>query len=277
MKKIPAVQSEDFSSALISRLGASRKYRGLEIPPATLRDLVEKTMRTHSDLRMVEKIVRRKLHNLVAPYLGDPQYAETQQTLLNLPRDLHSPALMKWCLDLLNSHVSTRERIPIQQTFYHQIFKLTGTPSVVLDLACGLNPFALPWMGLPSDARYYAYDLHQPRIQLVNAFLQHVNQAGSAHHQDILVEPPGIKADVVFFFKEAHRFDQREHGVNRAFFNRLNTRWLLVSLPTISLSGQRSMIEGNRRLLAEACAGRDWQVSELLFDSELVFCIRMQP
>ncbi len=277
MKKASPSSVEDFTANLISRVSASRKYRHLGIPPATLRDLVEKTMRAQSDPRQVEKILRHKLHNLVAPYLGDPDYAAMQKSLTSLPRELHSPSVEAWCHDLVNSHASTRERIPILETFYSEIFELTGAPRVILDLACGLNPFALPWMSLPPGARYYAYDLHQPRVDLVNSFLAHFRQPGSAHHQDILVEPPLIEADMVFFFKEAHRFDQRERGVNRAFFSRLKTRWLLVSLPTVSLSGQRSMIAGDRRLVTEACAGREWQVSELIFATEIVFCIRVQP
>lgn len=277
MKKASPASSNDFSAELVSRVSASPKYRHLGIPPATLRDLAEKAMRTHSDPRQVEKVLRAKLHNLVATYLGDPDYAAMEKSLSGLPKDLHSPAVMEWCQCLLNTHASTRERLPIQHSFYNGIFTLTGVPGVILDLACGLNPFALPWMGLPPGTYYHAYDLHQPRIDLVNAFFAHVGHPGSAHHQDILVEPPQIEADVIFFFKEAHRFDQRERGVNRAFFSQLKTRWLLVSLPTVSLSGQRSMIEGDRRLVTEACAGQDWQVSELIFDSEIVFCIRVKP
>jgi len=276
MKKPSPVNAEDQIAALLARLSASRKYRALDIPEATLRDLVEKTRRTHSDPRQVEKVIRHKLHNLVAPYLGDPDYLAMRQALTDLPRDQHAPELMEWCLRMLNAHASTRERLPVQQAFYKELIHLTGTPNVVLDLACGLNPFALPWMGLPSETRYYACDLHRPRVDLIDAFLKHVRQPGAAYHQDILVEPPEIVADVVFFFKEAHRFDQREPGVNRLFFSQLRTRWLLVSLPTVSLSGQRSMLESDRRLVTEACAERDWQVREMLFDREIVFCIRVR-
>lgn len=276
MKKTPA-SAEDLTAEWIARVSASRKYRALGIPTATLRDLVDKTLRSHFDPRQVERVLRRKLHNLVAPYLGDPEYAAMRDALSTLPSDPHSPGVMEWCLSLLNAHASTRERLPILQTFFSALFKFTGSPRVILDLACGLNPFALPWMDLPPDTQYHAYDLHQPRVDLISSFLSHIHQPGAAHHQDILVEPPQIEADVIFFFKEAHRFDQRERGVNRIFFSQLKTRWLLVSLPTTSLSRQRSMVEGDRRLVTEACADRDWQVTELLFDTEIVFCIRVQP
>ncbi len=274
MKKISVSPTEDQYAALLARVSASRKYRALGIPDTTLRDLLEKTLRACSDPRQVEKVFRQKLHNLLATYLGDPDYTMMRQVLAALPNQPHAAEVMEWCAQLLKAHASTRERLPMLSLFYHEIFRFTGTPRVVLDLACGLNPFALPWMGLPRETAYYAYDLHQPRVDLIDAFFQHIGQTGSAYHRDILVEPPEMEADVVFFFKEAHRFEQRERGVNRLFFNQLRTRWLLVSLPTVSLNGQHSLLTSSRRLVAEACAQRDWQVSELLFDSEIVFCIR---
>lgn len=277
MKNISPACVEDLTAELQLQINASRKYRQLGIPKATLRDLVEKNLRLADNPRQLDKVLRHKLHNLVAPYLGDPDYTDKVNALSGLPRELHSPAMMEWCKSILNTHASTRERLPIQQAFYKEIFNLTGTPGVILDLACGMNPFALPWMGLPTDAQYYAFDLHQPRTHLITAFLAHIGQPGTAHHQDILVDPPQIDADVIFFFKEAHRFERRERGASRRFFNQLSTRWLLVSLPTHSLSGQRSMLESDRHLIYEACVDRDWKVSELLFDSEIVFCIRVHP
>lgn len=276
MKKISSPSGDEYTDDLIARVSNSRKYRTLGIPDTTLRDLVEKAARVQPDPRDVEKSLRHKLHNLVAPYLGDPDYEIMRSGLDTLPRDLHSDKVKEWCLRVLTSHASTRERIPIQQDFYSVIFSVTGMPNVLADVACGLNPFALPWMNLPPQSRYFAYDLHKPRIDLLNAFFAHTRQPGSACHRDILVEPPDIEADVVFFFKEAHRFEQRERGASRSFINRLKTRWLLVSLPTVSLSRSRSMLESDRRLVREVCADRNWQVNELLFDNEIVFCIRMR-
>ena len=33
-----------------------------------------------------------------------------------------------------------------------------------LDLACGLNPLSLPWMGLNDEATYHVYDIDAERI-----------------------------------------------------------------------------------------------------------------
>ncbi|HPS41500.1 MAG TPA: hypothetical protein PK040_02770 [Anaerolineaceae bacterium] len=274
MVKAPLAVSEEFIEALYQKLGAARKYRGLSLPRDTVRDLVLQNLEVHPSPRDLEEVVRQKLHNLVAPYLGDPDYPAVQQELETIIATGDEEELSQFCLRILQSHASTRERLPILDDFYARIFSITGLPSTILDLACGLNPFALPWMGLPRETCYLAYDLHQPRVNLINAFLQGVHQSGAAVHGDILVAPPQEPADVAFFFKEAHRFEQRRKGCNREFFRALPVKYMLVSLPTESLTGRYSKLDQDRRLIESAVSGTNWEVSELLFDSEIVFCIR---
>ena len=261
-------------AALADRLANSRKYRPLNLPRETFLDLIEKAAQTRSSIKDVDEVVRRKLHNLVAPYLGDPPYEQLVETIPSLPLHFDHPAVRQFCLTVLNSHSSTRERIPIQEEFYQRIFSFTGKPAVILDLACGLNPFSLPWMRLPSSTSYLAYDLHQPRIDLIAAFLNHFGHGGAAIQQDILLDPPQTPADVAFFFKEAHRFEQRESGCVRTFLERLPVKFILLSLPAKTLTGRRSMLDQDRRLVDTACAGQPWGLEEMIFPSEIVFCIQ---
>ena len=272
--KKPLTINEEVIAGLAAKLVASRKYRQLAIPQDTILDLITKAGAVHTSPDEIEDTVRRKLHNLVAPYLGDPDYSRLCTQLPNLPRDLQSPEVLQFCLNILNAHASTRERVPINEDFYQRIFALTGVPKTIYDLACGVNPFALPWMHLPSVTRYVACDLHLPRIELINTFFDHVGQSGRALQEDILVNPPAEAADVIFFFKEAHRFEQRESGSVHRFLQQLQADWILLSLPTETLTGRRSMLDQDRRLVAAASAGLSWQVEELLFPTEIVFCIR---
>ena len=177
------------------------------------------------------------------------------------------------CQTILAQHASTHERLPILKKFYDQIFDFTGKPDIILDLACGLNPLALPWMGLRATVQYHAYDLHQPRIKMITRFFELMGLAPLAEVRDILLSPPEIEAPVAFFFKEAHRFEQREHGCNAAFWQALRVRYLLVSLPTASLDGRRNLLERQRRLVYGTIGDAPWKVTEMMFEKELVFCI----
>ncbi len=273
LSKKSSVFTSDMIEDLVSRIAISRKYNRLGIPSQTIRDLVEQATRRSTNPSEIEKIVKEKLHNLVAPYLGDPDYSKLACELASLSRDINSPELKAWCLQVMRAHSSTRERIPILNDFYQRIFDVTGKPHSILDLACGLNPFSIPWMQLDHNTEYFAYDLHQPRIRLIDTFLQHIIQNGAGIHSDILVQPPKQKADLAFFFKEAHRFEQRQHGVNRTFFRSIPARTLLVSLPTANLTGRRSMLEQDRLLIDQSISGLKWKVQEILFQNEIVFYI----
>lgn len=256
---------------LAAELLDSKKYRDMHLSPATVRDLLEQELLRHRSRKDALDEVRRKLHNIVAPYLGDPDYAAAAQDLTGAAA---RGELREACLRILASHASTRERIPIMEEFYARIFAVTGQPRVVLDLACALNPFAFPWMGLLASTRYYAYDIHAPRLALINHFFALAGLEPLAVQQDILVEPPQVEADAAFFFKEAHRFEQRQRGSSRKMLTAVRARWLLVSLPTASLNGRHNLLERQRALVAGITAGLPWDVHELLLENEVVFCIR---
>ncbi len=258
---------------LLTQLRSLRKYRHLNLPDATLLDLLEQELPRHRSQKEALHAVREKLHNIVAPYLGDPDYAQAASDLRQaFTQGLE--AVKRTCLVLLSAHASTRERIPLLEDFYPRLWRVTGKPASLLDLACGLHPFGLPWMGLDAQTAYYAYDIHKPRIELINEFLRLSSQHGRAYHEDVLVHPPPQEADVALFFKEAHRFEQRQRGCNLPFWQALKVQWLLISLPSRSLSGTRDLADQQRRLIHAILAGKTWEVTELTFENELVFCIR---
>lgn len=268
-----AVQDAAFVQTLAEHLLSSRKYRELNIPVATVADLAKQALTHSQNPREVEKIVREKLHNIIAAYLGDPDYSACMAALSQACASGDPGQVKEVCGQILSAHASTKERLPILEAFYTRIFEHTGKPKVILDLACGLNPFALPWMNLPAEVKYYAYDLHQPRLDAINGLFRLNHLPELAIQQDILLEPPAIEADVAFFFKEAHRFELRQKGCNRVFWQNIHARHLLVSLPTASLTGRHSKVDQHRRLVYETIAGLDWQVHEIEFENEMVFCI----
>jgi len=247
----------------------SRKYRELGLNPATVKDLI----RQEANQR---KSVRRKLHNIVAPYLGEPDYAQLSIQLHQLEDvSLDSQELREFCHGVLSEHASTAERIPKITEFYTRLFTATGQPESILDLACGLHPLAFPWMGLPLSTQYHAYDIIQPRIDFINSFFEKIGLAPLAENRDVMIHPPQIPADLGIFFKEAHRTEKRQPGCNRAFWDSLNVDVLAVSLPTQDLSGTHSLLDQHRALVSENLPDNA-SLEELLFEDEIVFLIDQQ-
>lgn len=251
----------------------SPKYRNLNIPADCVRDLVQREINIQVSPKAAEKKAKEKLHQIIAPYLGDPDYPSAGVELQQAAAE-GKAILRTWCEKQLLSHSSTKERFPMTELFYKKILDRIGTPKTVLDLACGMNPFAFPWMGLPDSTRYHAFDLHAPRIQLINAFFSAWGLEPLAEVDDILLRVPRIEAEAAFFFKEAHRFENRRKGSNQGFFQQLNCEWIVVTLPSENLTGQHQMRERQRMLIEKSVSGQQWDVSEDEIGSEMIFFIR---
>jgi 16S rRNA (guanine(1405)-N(7))-methyltransferase len=267
MSKNPAIED------LIEDIRSSAKYRRMNLPDSTLRDLLERELAVQPGPKAAVDAVRKKLHNIIAPYLGDADFPEAARLLENAFASGDASAVQGACASVLASHASTRERLSILDAFYPRLFELTGRPNTVLDLACGLNPFSFPWMGLPDGVHYHAYDIIPARVELINHYFSLQGLEPLAEVRDVLVSPPEIEADVAFLFKEAHRMEQRQRGCSRPFWQALRVRWLLVSLPPSNLTGRRDLVEKQRRLVAEALEGLPWRMVELMFANEMVFCV----
>jgi 16S rRNA (guanine(1405)-N(7))-methyltransferase len=274
---MPALREDELQrviEAFVHEVRASPKYRDLDLPESLLRNLISQALVQHPRPREATAVARRKLHQIVAPYLGDPDYQQVSQALATAFAQHDEALLRQVCETILASHISTRERLPFLGDFYRRLFRITGVPKRILDLACGLNPFAYFWMGLPAEAQYYAYDIHHPRVNLINQFFSGLGVKGIALHQDILVHPPQEAAEVAFFFKEIHRFEERQPGCARGFLLSLPVRWILVSLPVQNLSGRYNLLEKQRRLMRRILTGLDWHTEEVLFENEVVFCLQ---
>jgi 16S rRNA (guanine(1405)-N(7))-methyltransferase len=260
---------------MVENIQRSRKYRGLGLNPETTRDLILQEAQNHTSQKSLRKTVRRKLHNIVAQYLGEPDYESlTAELSTTEGTALDSQEIRNFCLKVLAQHASTAERIPLLEEYYRRIFSITGKPEVLLDLACGLHPLAFPWMGLPISTQFYVYDIIQPRINFINAFFKKIGLAPLAINQDILVQPPQTRADLCLFLKEAHRFEKRAAGCNQSFWDRLNTKWLAVSLPTQNLAGTHSLIDQHRELVQANLPKAHQGLHELIFPNEIVFLIK---
>ncbi|NLN70273.1 MAG: hypothetical protein GX142_05755 [Chloroflexi bacterium] len=265
---------EKLVQGLIAQILDTKKYRHLNLNTATVEDLIRREAQQQISQKALLKAVKRKLHNIVAPYLGEPDYVALTEELLQIEVfSIDSRPLRAFCLKVLSQHASTTERIPFLTDFYTQLFQATGKPQTILDLACGLHPLAFPWMGLTTSVRYHAYDIIQPRVDFINTFFTKIGLAPLAEHRDILMNPPEQAADLGLFLKEAHRFEKRQPGCNRNFWQALQVKKLAVSLPGTNLSGTHSLLEGHRKLVYSNLP-EQVPVQEILIENEAIFLIQ---
>jgi len=263
------MNQESDIDAVVAAIKQSKKYR--DTSEETIRELATTALKQHKKPKRAVKAVRKRLHSIMAPYLGDPDYDAAAAALTASFATGDEEQIKQVCWDALYSHLSTRERLPIMTDFYSEIFKVTGIPHALLDIACGLNPLAFPWMNLPQTVQYYGYDIHEPRIRFINRYFSLQSLAPLARIQDVALHFPQEKADVALFLKEMPRFERNYPGTGRDFLAALPVRHLVVSFPSISTHGGRNLVKRYREFFTKLIAGRDWPVTELMFEGELVF------
>lgn len=226
---------------MVAKIKTSRKYRGTGIPDETIEDVLKRELERHPKPADALHSAKAILHNIMAPYLGNADHSKAETAIEQACGSNDAQKIRQTCLAILSEHDSTRERMPYLGDFYRQIQAVCPNLKIILDLACGLNPFAFPWMGLPPDTRYHAYDIHQPRVALINRTFEGIGLAQLAERRDILIHPPEIQADAAFLFKEAHRMEKRRKGASRELVHALKARAIFISLPNRSLDGRRDL------------------------------------
>ena len=158
-----------------------------------------------------------------------------------------------------------------------EVFGRTGAPGALLDLACGLNPLSLPWMGLQPGATYIAYDIDRERVAFLNRYLSLPSSAGvsgCALLHDVLCTPPAERGDVALLMKSSACLERQRPGATLALLDALRVRHVVVTFPVYSLGRRkRGMPEHYERTFLDMLSGRLWPVAHLRFETELVFLV----
>lgn len=252
-------------ASIADAIHASRKYCG--IARETVLRVVAAALERREE--NVLKAAKRTLHQVSGAFIT-PGDAERIAGLVETMRG--GSDLLAACDAVLRLHSSTAERLPYYREFYRGVFAATGTPGSVMDIGCGLAPFSLPYMGLPSRIRYIAIDIDSLLIHRVNDFLLTAGYGPCARVQDVIVSPPADEVDVAFALKLLPVLEQQVKGCSLPILTRLNARRLVVSFPLRSLSGRRKGMPSHYREQYEGMlAGEFRMLEEFELPNELVY------
>lgn len=260
-------------SQLVEKVQSNRKYQS--IIPELVQRLAEDALRRGLRGKPAVKDVRNKLHQIGGAYFRRfPDYQELQNSLKDLPKAKDSKAIHQFCKQAMQAHASTAERLPILEEFFATCLAPIAPVSSVLDLACGLNPLAVPWMPLVENGTYFACDIYLDMLALVQTFFDHVGLNGQAKPFDLTGRLPEEGAQVAFLLKSIPCLEQVDKSIARRLLQSTRADHILVSFPVRSLGGsQKGMLEFYRDHFFEILSGVDWQVQEFQFESELAFLV----
>jgi 16S rRNA (guanine(1405)-N(7))-methyltransferase len=263
----------DLLEELVTSVQTGARYR--QVSASLVRRIAAQELEKRRSLKEAVKAVRSKLHQVGGAYQEEPlPYKKWLAELENLPRHPGDPGLQDFCRRLMAYHASTRERLPIIAEFYERMLAPLAPIHSVLDLGCGLNPLALPWMPLAPGTRYHACDIYEDLVAFLNTFLAHMGQDGEARICDLGQGCPQKEVQVALLLKMLPCLEQQDKSIGLKLLQSIPAEHILVSFPARSLGGRsKGMVQNYEAHFAGLTAGQGWRIQRYEFASELAFLI----
>jgi hypothetical protein len=179
---------------------------------------------------------------------------------------------------ILNTHSSTKERLPFYQEFYKKLFKITGNPHKIVDLGCGINPFSTPFMEL-KEMKYFAYDISEDEINILNKFFSWMHKLnigflGKASIMNLENFSKVPKCDLVLLLKMTDVLDRgKGHKTTETVLKRIPAKHVVLSFPTLTMSGKR-MNHPRRKWIELLCHRLKYTFKTISSDNEIFYVIK---
>jgi len=261
-------------NTLVEQVQQGAKYRS--ISPQLIRSLLIVELEKRKTPKEALKAARSKLHQVAAAYQEKPiPYALMREEMARLPADLADPDVLAFLTRVMPAHASTRERVSILPRFFAECLAPLGTINSILDVACGLNPLAIPWMPLQPGFTYTACDIYTDMIGFLNTFFTRFNIHGEAVLRDVTRELPPVSADLTLVLKTIPCLEQMDRDAGQRLMDTIATPNILVSFPAHSLGGRsKGMVRNYERHFSELVAGKPWHITRFEFPDELAFLVQ---
>ena len=262
---------------LVRALQATRKYR--RVHPGLLarvagRTVAGRTVAGRSPAgrgrREALKAAKRALHQVAGAFL-DADACRRAERLARSMADAGAADRRRLCRAVLRLHASSAERLPVMEALYERVWQeaadARGAPrsaSVrVLDVACGLSPFALPWMRLAPGSAYRGIDGDGRVVDLARIALPYLEapalRAAPVVDTADVLEPtaaPAGRYDVVLMLKTLPTLERLAPGAGVDLVRRTAEPVVVISTATGSLGGGRRLRHDDLIEQALAAGGR---------------------
>lgn len=258
--------------ALVESVQTSSRYR--QVSEDLIRAIGAQELGRRASFTEAVKAVKKKLHQIGGAYfVARHDYTTWLDELTRLTEGRDQDGVLAYLKQLMDHHASTRERLPILEQFYHTILAELPPVHSVLDIACGLNPLALPWMPFAGPVAYYAYDIYQDMVDFLNRCLALLPVQGQAEVCNVIQACPTRTVDLAFVLKTIPCLEQVDRGAGARLLQTINARSLVVSFPLHSLGGRARGMKAHYTANFRALADPAWSIKRFEFATELVFLV----
>jgi 16S rRNA (guanine(1405)-N(7))-methyltransferase len=253
---------------IVTEVLTSRKYK--DICRDTILEIAKREQTKYRSKKLLIKAIKNKLHQVYGAFLSKKDHARLYEYLDRIKEE---EDLREICSQILSLHISTKERISFYQELYDEIFSTIGVPESIIDIACGFNPFSIPWIN--KLINYLAYDIDSVIIDAINRFFQIIKYPGLAINQDVIYNSVKDNTDVAFAFKFLPIIEQIKRGHTQEFLKNLNVKFIVVSFPLRSISGRKKgMFYHYQEMFKPILVEHFIFVKEIVMGNEMFYILR---
>jgi len=220
------------------------------------------------------KAAKRKLHQVYGAYLEACDFRKVATIVRAMPQHAPDDAVRDACREVLYYHASTREREPFIERIFPEILNEIGPVRSIIDLACGLGPFMLPWMAPSLRIEYHPYDIDTRMVALINEFLARIGRPPTAQCCDLLVSMPPRTADVALLLKSLPCLEQQERDAGLRLLPQIPARYIVASFPARSLGArEKGMVQHYDAYLRDLADTLNYSLWQRQFPSESFYIL----
>jgi hypothetical protein len=221
-------------NSLINKI-KSKKYATLsnEIIDQEINDFLKKKPKAKD--KEIIKGVKARLHRIYGSF--QVKKKKKRDTLLEELEQ--NPSSIDLHRKILETNLSTKERLKAYNTLYHRIFLITDKPKSILDLGSGINPISYPF--LECDPTYTALEIDEEDVEFINKYFKIKNIKGKAilkaiNKENIESLP---KTDITFLFKVIDPLEVKKgHKFSETLLKAIKSKYIVVSFSTKTISNK---------------------------------------
>ncbi len=147
--------------------------------------------------------------------------------------------------EILETHTSTRERIPYYDQIYKELSDRIPKPKKIIDLGCGLNPLSHVFMRKHGwNPEWFASDISQTDMEFLSECFSVLNITGTVMALDLTKDYDklaNLEGNITFVLKLLDSLEETERHISYKIFENIKTKWIVVSFPTKSLGGNKNI------------------------------------
>ncbi|GAA3301778.1 16S rRNA (cytidine(1402)-2'-O)-methyltransferase [Dactylosporangium vinaceum] len=236
---------------------AAPKYRSLD--EALVSRLAQEAAERFKDRGEAVKWAKRKLHQAFGAFVSGSPAQAVSACVAKIAAGADPKEAAR---EAMRAHASSAERVDWLDPFYATIEQWCGPASSVVDLACGLNALALPWMALAPDATYTGLDVDRTLAEALGTLDTVFPVRVTAATADLVADPPRLEADVALVLKTLTTVEQQRSGAAQRLIAALDCRHVVVTLPRRSLSGKRGYADDADAIVGNAIQGTGYGIAD---------------